>query len=56
MGKTSAEVKNRYNKKTYDRIEIVVLKGEKDKLKQFAKDKGFTSLNAFILDCIDKNI
>ena len=47
MGKTSAEVKNRYNAKTYDRVEIVIPKGQKVELKAYAESKG-ESLNAFI--------
>ena len=33
MSKTSAEVKNRYNQKVYDRINYVVKKGEKEQIK-----------------------
>ena len=37
----------KYNAKSYDRIELKVKKGEKDKLKLYAKEHG-ESLNAFI--------
>lgn len=37
----------KYNAKSYDRIELKVKKGEKDKLKFYAKEHG-ESLNAFI--------
>lgn len=47
---TSSSVKRKYNEKTYDRIEFNVPKGDKEKWKQIATDKGFTSLSAFILD------
>ena len=40
--RTSAAVKNRYNGKTYDRIEIVVKKGDKDIIKQKAASKGMS--------------
>lgn len=40
--RTSAAVKNRYNSKTYDRIEIVVKKGNKDIIKQKAASKGMS--------------
>ena len=40
--RTSAAVKNRYNSKTYDRIEIVVKKGDKDIIKQKATSKGMS--------------
>lgn len=45
--RTSAAVKNRYNSKTYDRIEIVVKKGDKDIIKQKAASKGM-SVNEYI--------
>lgn len=55
MGKTSAEVKNRYNAKTYDRIYLIVKKGEKDRLKAHAESKG-ESLNEFINRAISEQI
>jgi uncharacterized protein (DUF1778 family) len=47
MGKTSASVKNRYNEKAYDRISLVVPKGQKEIIKAHAEAKG-ESLNGFI--------
>lgn len=47
MSKTSAAVKNRYNAKAYDKIYIVVPKGEKERIKAFAAEKGL-STNALI--------
>lgn len=47
MGKTSAEAKNRYNKKAYDRIELVVPKGQKEIIKAHAEAQG-ESVNSFI--------
>ena len=55
MGKTSAAVKNRYNAKTYDRIEIVVKKGKKDIIKTHAAAQE-TSVNDFINRAIDEKI
>ena len=55
MGKASAAVKNRYNAKTYDRIEIVVKKGKKDIIKAHAAAQG-TSVNDFINRAIDEKI
>ena len=46
--RTSAKVKNRYNEKAYDRINLVVLKGEKDIITEHAKAYGDKSTNAFI--------
>lgn len=43
----------RYNKKTYDRIEIFVRKGKKQMIKEFAQKQG-KSTNKFINDAIDK--
>lgn len=34
-----------YNKKNYDRVNLILPKGEKDKIKAVAKEKG-ESLNA----------
>ncbi len=47
MGKTSSAVKNRYNDKTYDRINLVVPKGNKELIKAHAESHG-ESTNAFI--------
>ena len=48
MSKTSAAVKNRYNAKAYDRITIVVKKGEKEVIKAHAEKFDGGSVNAFI--------
>lgn len=39
--------KNKYNDKAYDRLNIQVKKGEREKIKAFAESKG-ESLNGFI--------
>lgn len=52
MSKTSAEVKNRYNQKAYDRINYIVKKGEKEQIKQKAEALGYSSINSFISDAI----
>ena len=52
MSKTSAEVKNRYNQKAYDRINYVVKKGEKEQIKKKAEALGYSSINRFISDAI----
>lgn len=53
--KTSSVVKNRYNAKSYDRINLVVPKGKKEIIENHARlhDK---SVNAFINMAIDKLI
>ena len=48
MGKTSAAVKNRYNSKAYDRIAVIVPKGDKDRLKEHAAKYGYKSVNDLI--------
>jgi hypothetical protein len=53
--RTSAEVKNRYNAKAYDRIAVVVKKGEKDLIKSHADALGL-SLNAYITGLIYKDL
>lgn len=55
MSKTSAEVKNRYNAKAYDRISYSVKKGDKERYSQEAKKRGM-SLNAFISMCVEQYI
>ena len=47
MAKTSAAVKNRYNDKAYDRINLTVPKGQKDIIKAYAEAHG-ESANGFI--------
>lgn len=48
MSRTSAAVKNRYNEKNYDRINLTVPKGEKDKIKAHAEKHDGGSVNGFI--------
>ena len=47
------EATARYNKKTYDRIEIKVKKGRNDKIVKYAAQQG-KSVTQFIVDLIDK--
>ena len=51
-GKTSAASKNRYNRKTYDRIIVIVHKGEKDVIMKHAKSKGYEHLSKYVNDLI----
>lgn len=46
------EATARYNKKAYDRINIVVKKGQREIIKQFAASQG-KSLNRFVLDAVE---
>lgn len=45
------EATARYNKKTCDRINIIVKKGEREIIKSYAASQG-KSLNRFVIDCI----
>ena len=45
------EATARYNKKTYERIDIVVKKGQRQILKDYAASQG-KSLNRFVLDAV----
>lgn len=55
MGKTSAAVKNRYNEKAYDRINLTVKKGKKDVIADHVKKTG-ESVNGFINRAIEETI
>lgn len=46
-GRTSAASHNKYIAKAYDRINLTVPKGDKDKIKAFASSRG-ESVNGFI--------
>ena len=46
------EATARYNKKAYDRIDVVVPKGQREVIKAFAASQG-KSLNRFICDAIE---
>ena len=55
MGYTEAQKEStaRYTKKAYDRIDIIVPKGKRAVIKDFARKHG-KSTNRFINDAIDK--
>lgn len=55
MGKTSCEVKDRYNKKAYDNVTLRLPKGQKEIWKAKAEEKGF-SLNSFIAECVREKL
>lgn len=54
-GKTSAKSINKYMDKTYDRINLTVPKGDKDKLKAHADSMG-ESVNGFINRAIEEAV
>ena len=49
------EATARYNKKAYDRIDLIVKKGQREVLKELAASEG-KSLNRFILDAVEAEI
>ena len=55
MGYTEAQKKAtaRYHKKAYDRIDVIVPKGKREVIKNFARKQG-KSTNRFINEAIDK--
>lgn len=54
-GKTSSASKNKWNEKSYDRINLTVPKGEKEVIKEHAQ-KMHESVNGFINRAINKTI
>jgi hypothetical protein len=56
MGKTSWQVKQKYNDKAYDKLYISVPKGQKEKIKEHAKKKGIDSINGYINDLIKEDM
>ena len=55
MGKTSAKVKNAYNARNYDRINLVIPKGKKEEWAAAAK-RASLSLNAYIQEAVEAKI
>ena len=47
---------NQYQKEKYDRITILRKVGDKERLSQIAKDKGYKSVTEFINACIDEKL
>lgn len=52
-GKATTRAKNKYNATNYDSLRIVVPKGKKETIKQYAASKG-KSINGFVNEAIDK--
>ena len=55
MGRTSSEVKDRYNAKAYDEIKVRVNKGRKAEIQSYAEAHG-QSVNGFINRAIDETM
>lgn len=54
-GKTSAAAKNRYNAKAYDRVTIMLPKGDRERLKEIASVTGET-VGGYIKAAIQQRI
>ena len=54
-GKASTRAKNRYNAKNYDNLRIIVPKGKKEVIRQYAADNN-ESINAFVNRAIDETM
>lgn len=55
MGKAQTKAQNKYISKTYDRINLLVEKGEKEKIKAHAAEHN-ESLNGFINRAISETM
>lgn len=55
MGKASTRAQNKYIAKAYDRINLTVPKGDKDKIKTHAESRG-ESVNGFINRAIEETM
>lgn len=55
MSKAQTAANKRYNTKTYDRIEITVPKGDREKIAKAAESVGM-SVNAFIKEALAEHI
>lgn len=55
QSKAHIRATNKWMSKNFDRITVLVKKGERDKLKAYAASQGM-SLNAFVKYCIEKEI
>lgn len=55
MGKATTRAQNKYIEKTYDRINLTVPKGKKDKIKAHAESNG-ESVNGYINRLIDEDM
>lgn len=55
LGKTSATVKDRWNKKAYDDIKLRVKKGDKETIQLHAESLGL-SVNSYINQLIENDM
>lgn len=57
MAQSKAHIKasNKYNAKAYDQLKVLVKKGQRDVIKQYAESKGL-SLNGYINKLISEDM
>ena len=53
-GKASTESKNKWNRNNYDRIEVLVPKGQKEILRKYAEEHGMSMNELFVTAVTDK--
>lgn len=51
-GAAATAAKNKYRNNNYDRMELVVPKGMKARIKEIAKEQGYLSQNNYVLEAI----
>ena len=56
VGKSSTRAKNKYNQNNYDRFNVVIPLGKKEKLDKAIKELGYTSRNEFVLQAIKEKL
>lgn len=55
MSKTSAAAKNKYAAKAYDQLRVLVYKGQKEAIAEYAKEQGL-STNAYVNQLIKEDM
>lgn len=53
-GDAANRAKLKYNRKSYDRMELILPKGKKDELKEFAKTHGYKSVNNMVITALEE--
>ena len=52
----ATKYKNDFQKEKYDRIIVNVPKGQKNIIDEYAREKGYKSLNSFVVDAINEKL
>ena len=52
----ATEYKNKFQKEKYDRLIVNVPKGQKELITSYARENGFSSLNAFVVAAINEKM